>query len=84
MSFESVQLPLPQMPIRVVMAMTITPGARTSVVVTCDPPSEDFSTVWYQDTITDVLTPEEAFQAAESMLWTCHRDAGVFDPSQEL
>lgn len=58
------------LPVRLVVAATIPIGSTkpATIVVTCDPPSDRFEVVWHQDTVTDVLTPEEACEAITCMV----------------
>lgn len=68
-SFE--QLPLPSMPVRLAVTAIYYPGTdrRTSIVVTLDPPSDRFEVVWYQDTMTEVLTTREMADCVSSMVY---------------
>lgn len=57
-------------PVRLAITAVIPIGVSkpTEIVVTCDPPSDRFELVWYQDTMTDVFTPEEALDAVCCMV----------------
>lgn len=65
-------LPAHALPVRLAITATIPVGLNkpAQIVVTCDPPSDRFEVVWYQDCISDVLTPEEALDAIYAMTET--------------
>lgn len=61
---------LPGMPARLCVTALVPEDAsnRTTITVTLDPPSDRFELVWYQDTITDVLVPDEVCTAVSAMV----------------
>lgn len=63
-------------PVRLAITATIPVGTCHPAVITltCDPPSDRYAVVWYQDVVTDVLTPEEAITAIDTMV---HEALGV-------
>lgn len=64
------QLQLPTLPVRLCVAASIPgdPNVPTRITVTLDPPSDRYELVWYQDTMTEKLTPEEASDAVSLMV----------------
>lgn len=57
-------------PLRLAITAVIPPDplGRTTITLTCDPPSDRFAVMWYSDTVVDVLTPDEMCQAIYAMV----------------
>ena len=64
-------LPSSAVPVRLAITALIPIGQAvpSTIVVTCDPPSDRYEVVWHQDVMTDVFTPEEALDAISTMVY---------------
>lgn len=64
------QMTLPGVASRIVATMLLPtdPRDHTVVCVTIDPPTDAYEVMWYRDTMSTVMTADEAVCALEAML----------------